>query len=102
LKGPAFFACHINHAEFQSFINPSNVVGQLLLSHLVAITTLITPIKPNERAGRKTSHFANGMVRWLEVAHANIDPSMRSYIEWPIKRADEVREWLQYEGALAA
>jgi len=101
LKGPVFFACEISYAEFQDFINPSNITGQLLLSHLVAILTLIAPIKPNKRAGRKMFHFANGMVRWLEVAHANIDLSIKIYLEWPIKRAAEVREWLQHEKSLA-
>jgi hypothetical protein len=101
LKSSVFFSCHISHAEFLALIDPSNVVGQLLLSHLVAVQTLIPPITPNERAGRRTSHFTNGMARWLEVAHANIDPRMRSYFEWPIKRAEEVREWFQHEKALA-
>jgi hypothetical protein len=101
LKGSVFFTCQISHAEFLAMIDPSHVVGQLLQSHMVAIQTLITPIKPNERAGRTNLHFAKGLVRWLEVAHANIDPRMRSYYEWPIKRAEEVREWLRHEQALA-
>jgi hypothetical protein len=41
------------------------------------------------------------MVRWLEVLHANIEPRMRGYFEWPIERAEELREWLQRERALA-
>jgi hypothetical protein len=102
LKGSVFFTCQISHAEFLVMIDPSHVVGQLLLLHLAAVHTLITPIKPNERAGRKNLHFTKGLVRWLEVAHANIDPRMRSYYEWPIKRAEEVREWLQHEQALAS
>ncbi|KIM93617.1 hypothetical protein OIDMADRAFT_173188 [Oidiodendron maius Zn] len=101
LKGSVFFSCHITHAEFLALIDPSNVAGQLLLSHLVAVQTLISPIKPMERAGRKNSHFINGMARWLEVAHAKVDPSMRGYFEWPIKRAEEVRQWFKYEKALA-
>jgi hypothetical protein len=40
------------------------------------------------------------MARWLEVAHAKLDPRMRSYFEWPIKRVEEVRQWLEYEKAL--
>lgn len=100
MKGPAFFACEISHAEFQDFLNPTNITGQLLLLHLVAILTLVARIKPNQRAGRKMFHFANGMVRWLEVAHANIDPSAKSYLDWPVKRAAEVREWLEHEKAL--
>lgn len=99
LKGSIFFSCHITHAEFQVLIDPFNVAGQLLLSHFVAVQTLIVPIKPTERAGRKTSHFINGMARWLEVAHAKVDPEMRSYFEWPIKRAEEVRAGLQHEKA---
>jgi hypothetical protein len=101
LKSSVFFSCHISHAEFLALIDPSNLVGHILLSHLVAVQTLIAPIHPDERADRKTLQIANGMVRWLEVAHANMDPRMRSYFEWPIKRAEEVRDWLQHEKALA-
>ena len=101
LKGSIFFSCHITHAEFLVLIDPSNVAGQLLLSHLVAVQTLIAPIKPTERVSRKDLHFINGMARWLELAHEKVDPGMRSYFEWPIKRANEVREWLQHEKMLA-
>jgi hypothetical protein len=83
-------------------IDPSNMAGQLLLSHLVAIQTLIAPIKPTKRASRKNSHFVNGMARWLEVVYAKVDPRMRDYLEWPIKRAEEIRQWLEYEKALTA
>jgi len=61
----------------------------------------MAPIDLDERSSRKALLFLNGMVRWLEVLHANIDPGMRSYFEWPIKRAEELREWLQRERALA-
>jgi hypothetical protein len=101
LKGSVIFSCRISHAEFLTLIDPSNLVGQLLLSHMVAVQTLMAPISLDERGGRKASQFMNGMVRWLEVLHANIEPRMRSYFEWPIKRAEELREWLQRERALA-
>jgi hypothetical protein len=101
LKGSIIFSCRLSHAEFLTLIDPSNLVGQLLQSHLVAVQTLLVPISPDERSSRKAPQFLNGMVRWLEVLHANIEPRMRSYIEWPIKRAEELREWLRRERALA-
>lgn len=101
LKGSVIFSCRINHAEFVTLIDPSNLVGQLLQSHLVAVQTLVAPVILDERGGRKASQFVNGMVRWLDVLHANIEPRMRSYFEWPIKRAEELREWSQRERALA-
>ncbi len=99
LKGSVTFSCRISHADFVTLIDPSNHVGQLLLSHLVAVQTLLAPVSLDERGSRKSLQFANGMVRWLELLHANIEPRMRSYYEWPIKRAKELREWLQYERA---
>jgi len=102
LKGSVFFSCYISYAEFLALIDPSNLVGQLLLLHLVVVQTLTAPIYSDERASRKALQFANGMVRWLEVAHANMDLRIRSYSKWPIKRAEEVREWLQHEKALAS
>jgi hypothetical protein len=100
LKGSVIFSCRISHAEFLTLIDPSNLVGQLLQSHLVAVQTLMTPVVLDERGSRKASQFANGMVRWLDVLHANIEPRTRSYFEWPIKRAEELREWCQRERAL--
>jgi len=101
LKGSIIFSCRISHAEFLTLIDPSNLVGQLLQSHLVAVQTLMAPISLDKRGSRKSWQFVNGMVRWLEVLHANIEPRMRIYFEWPIKRAEELREWLQRERALA-
>ena len=101
LKGSVFFSCHISHTEFLSLIEPSNIVGQLLLSHLVAVQTLMGPTNQDERASRKVSQFVNVMARWLEIIHSNADPTMREYFEWPKKRAEKVRDWLQHEKALA-
>ena len=100
LKGSISFSCLLSHADFLTLVDPSNVVGQLILSHLVAVQTMMAPIKQDERALRKASIFVNGMVRWLDLLHANVDLGMRSYFEWPMKRADSARAWLQYEKAL--
>jgi hypothetical protein len=100
MKAYGLFSYHINHAEFQTFIDPSNPIGQLLQSHLVAVQTLIIPIGLDERAGKKESRLVNGMIRWLGWIHANIEPGMRSYFEWPIKRAKEVQELYQRGGVL--
>ena len=55
------------------------------------------PMNQDERTSRKVSQFVNVMARWLETIHSNIDPTMRGYFEWPIKRAEKVRDWLQHE-----
>ena len=39
------------HDEFQSFINPSNSVAQLLLAHFIALQAVLTPILILERVG---------------------------------------------------
>jgi hypothetical protein len=101
MKTYALFSYHISHADFQTFIDPSNSVGQLLQSHLVAIQTLMTPVVLDERLDIKASQLVNGMIKWLGVIHANIEPGMRSYFDWPIKRANDVQEWHQCERALA-
>jgi hypothetical protein len=95
MKTYALFSHRISHADFQSFIDPSNSVGQLLQSHLVAIQTFMTPVILDERPDVKASQLVNGMIRWLGVIHANIEPGMGSYFDWPIKRAKDVREWHQ-------
>jgi hypothetical protein len=100
MKTYALFSYHISHADFQTFIDPSNSVGQLLQSHLVAIQTLMTPVIQDEQRYIKTSQLVNRMIRWLGVIHANVEPGMRSYFDWPIKRAKDVREWHQRERAL--
>lgn len=100
MKTYALFSYYISHADFQTFIDPSNPVGQLLQSHLVAIHTLMTPVSIGGQVDRKATQLVNGMVRWLGAIHANIEPGMRRYYDWPVKRAEKVREWLQCERAL--
>jgi len=101
LKGSITFSCTISQAEFMILIDPSNLVGKLILSHFVAMQTLQTPIIVDERSSRMALQFANGMVRWLDVLHANLEPSIRKYFAWPIKRAEELRGWFQRGRALA-
>lgn len=44
--------------------------------------------------------FVNGMVKWLDLLHANQDSAAKKYFEWPMKRAEELREWLRLERTL--
>jgi hypothetical protein len=101
MKAGGLFSYHISHADFQAFIDPSNPIGQLLQSHLIAIQSFLTPIGLGIQTGRKSSHFMHGLIRWLDTIHTNIAPGMRPYYEWPIERTEEVREWLLRERALA-
>jgi hypothetical protein len=58
----------------------------------------IPPIRP---LSRKASQLVSRMVRWLGVIHANIEPGMRRYFEWPTERAEEVRRYYLRKRALA-
>ena len=101
MKTSVIFACRVSHAEYLTLIDPTNPVGQLLLSHIIAVITLMPFVGQDERVSRKELQFLDGMVRWLDSLHANIEPNMRGYFEWPIRRTKEVREWLQRQRALA-
>lgn len=98
MKSSIIFSCNISHAEFLNFINPLNPVGQVLLSHLVAVQTLVPPGN-SKRLDRKARGFLRASVRWLDLLHANIKPNMKSYYEWPIKRTEELRGWLKLQRA---
>lgn len=79
------FSWKMSHEDFQSFINPDNVVGQLLQSHFVAVQNILTPITIVERTFREVPDTnPGGKARWLDVIHNNIKPGMRKYFEWPI------------------
>ena len=91
----------MSHADFQTLIDASNPVGQLLQSHLIAVQTLMNPVGLDEQGDRKASQLVSGMVRWLGAIHANIEPGMRRYFEWPTERAEEVRQYYLRKRALA-
>jgi hypothetical protein len=96
----ALLSYDMSHADFQNLVDPSNPVGQLLQSHLIAVQTLLTPIGLDERGSRKAAQLVSGMVRWLGVIHANIEPGMRRYLLWPIERAEEVRQLLSAQESI--
>jgi hypothetical protein len=101
MKANAFFSYQMSHADFQTLIDASNPVGQLLQSHLIAVQTLMNPVSLDERSDRKALQLVGGMVRWLGVIHANVEPGMRRYFEWPAKRAEEVKQYYLGKRALA-
>jgi hypothetical protein len=92
MKANVLFSYSMSHIDFQTLVDPSNPVGQLLQSHLIAVQTLMTPIGLDERGARKAAQFVNGMIRWLGAIHANIEPGMSRYFKWPIERAEEVQQ----------
>jgi hypothetical protein len=101
LKGSVIFSCHINHADFIDLIDESNEVGNLLLSHFVAVQTLLISIDLNGQSKKRVMQHVNGMLRWLDLLHVRQKSNARKYFEWPMKRAEELRQWIQLEREFA-
>ncbi|KAF2273214.1 uncharacterized protein EI97DRAFT_164434 [Westerdykella ornata] len=70
------------HEEFQSFIDPSNAVAQILLAHFIAIQAILTPILAFERVGFQGVHAPTAMLGWIENIYRNIPEPLRPHVEF--------------------
>jgi hypothetical protein len=71
------------HDKFRSFVDPANVVAQILLAHFIAIQATLTPILALERVGFQGVHAPTATLSWIDGIYKNMTPSFRHYLEWP-------------------
>jgi hypothetical protein len=71
------------HDEFQSFIDPRNVVAQILLAHFIAIQAILTPILMLERVGFQGIDAPTAVLGWVEGIYRNVPFELRQYVEFP-------------------
>ncbi|PQE26409.1 C6 zinc finger protein [Rutstroemia sp. NJR-2017a BBW] len=82
------FTFAMSHEDFRDLTKPTNDVGNLLLTHFVALQLIMLPITKAERIQRSTRYvyrekYNDGMtVMWLRPLHANAARHLESYYEW--------------------
>lgn len=77
----------LSHDEFQSFVDPSNDVAQILLAHFIAVQALLTPILMLERVGFQGVNAPTAVLGWIEGIYFNVSFGLRHYVEWPMQVA---------------
>jgi hypothetical protein len=91
-----FFAQDMSHEDFREFTDPTNDVGRLLQSHLVALHVIMKPILRIVQYGRRASGSKGDDEQnnacWLKAIHAKIPSSLKPFYEWPISIAEEFQE----------
>lgn len=70
------------HDDFQMFINPNNVVAQILLAHFIAIQAILTPILVLERVGFQGIDAPTAVLGWIEGIYVNVPLSLRHHVEF--------------------
>jgi len=80
------FSYFMSHAEFATFVHPTNEAGKLLQSHFAALQLIMTPITLNSQGRRAATSPGRGTTAiWLTALHKRINPDFRDYYEWPMQ-----------------
>ncbi|RDW77562.1 hypothetical protein BP6252_05615 [Coleophoma cylindrospora] len=85
-----YFSYAMCNADFQSLLNPSNVVGKLLQAHFVAIQLLMSDIFKEENA--KNPSTENYTARWIGPVCRDVPEEMMGYFEWPLSVANSFKK----------
>ncbi len=75
------------HDSFKSFLDPNNLVAQLLLAYFVGVQLLIIPIATHEflhRADVSRIRVLYGVTEWAESIFERLEESeLREHLSWP-------------------
>lgn len=74
----------LGHGEFAAFISPSNQVGQLLLSHFIALQLLQQCTTDFVWSDRDTAPPTGIILAWLKRIDDGLQPEYKQYNVWPI------------------
>jgi hypothetical protein len=77
---------------FHEFMEPSNIVAQLLIGHFFAIQLISSPIINREWAGRKRSTPLRFRLDQIYQLAKGIPDSHRNYLNWPLAIVDAVMD----------
>ncbi|EXJ82923.1 hypothetical protein A1O3_06739 [Capronia epimyces CBS 606.96] len=75
------------HDSFQSFLDPDNLVAQLLLAYFICLQLLMVPLAAQEwqqRADTTRVRVLSGTVEWAEAIFERLgDSELNVHLEWP-------------------
>jgi len=75
---------------FQEFMDSSNIVARILISHFFALQLVVAPIINREWAGRKRSTPVRNHLDQIHQLAKGIPDAYRGYLDWPLAIADAV------------
>lgn len=80
--------CTMDHDNFKSFADPSNLTSQLLLAYFAAIMLIVVPLMQTElpdRARNVPADVLYPVTEWIEKIFDKIPCAMRVYLNWPMQ-----------------
>ncbi|KAL9107497.1 MAG: hypothetical protein Q9227_007599 [Pyrenula ochraceoflavens] len=101
----------IPHPQFQWFVDPTNVVAQILLAHFIAIQMIMIPLTEADWPKRIDRHARGilGPVEWAQRIWERCPDSHRPHLDWPMAviqtvkagvQDGDVEKWLISRGAV--
>jgi hypothetical protein len=77
----------------QEFMDPSNVVARILITHFYALKLVAAPIVNQEWAGRKRSSTPlRHILDHIYQLRKDVPAAFRKYLDWPTAIADAVSD----------
>lgn len=78
------------HDSFRTFLDPNNLIAQLLLAYFVSLQLLMVPLAAGEwqhRADTTRVRVLSGTVEWAENIFQRLEaaPELKAHLEWPRK-----------------
>lgn len=83
----------IPHSQFSWFVDPTNVVAQLLLAHFIAIQLIMIPLTERDWPRRVDRHARGilGPVDWAEKIYDRCPDAFKGYMDWAMGIVRTVR-----------
>jgi hypothetical protein len=75
---------------FQAFMDSTNIVARILISHFFALQFIVAPIINREWAGRKRSTPVRNHLDQIYQLAKGISDEYKRYLDWPLAIADAV------------
>jgi hypothetical protein len=90
------------HDSFKSFLDPNNIVAQLLLAYFVGIQLLMVPLAAYEwpeRADAGKARVLSGTVEWAKTIFERLETTnLKDQLGWPKRIAGIVMNELEGAG----
>jgi hypothetical protein len=85
----------MDNEDFRLFVDPENLVAQVLIAHFLAIQFIMAPILDREYGQRSRVTPTRYHLSWVDTALNLLPEGMKYLLEWPKAVTDCVRDELQ-------
>lgn len=87
----------LEHSEFSAFISPSNQVGQLLLSHFIALQLLQQCTTHFVWSDRDTAPPSGIILTWLKRLNDALEPQYKRFNVWPMHFGQSFESFIPFD-----